>query len=158
MAQRAVGHTKKELEAIQEQRKKAVLESIAELASVSAACKATEVPRSTFYQWIQDDEEFRKAYRKAARQGLKALEDEAIRRAYKGVRKPVYQGGKLVGHERRYSDTLLMFMLKALAPNKYKERVANEQTGKDGGPIQNEYKVNVNFNDFTKKDEPGSGK
>lgn len=148
---RASGHTKKELKDISEAKKTSVLEAITDLASVSAACKKCKIPRSTFYTWLEGDKDFRLRYKKALRLGTKALEDEAIRRAFVGVSKPIFQYGELVGYEKRYSDTLLMFMLKALAPNKYKERTLQEQTGKDGGPIQNEMKISVEFKNFTKK-------
>jgi hypothetical protein len=50
------------------------------------------------------------------------LEDEAVRRAYEGVEKPVCQMGKEVGVIREYSDTMLIFLLKGLRPAKYRER------------------------------------
>jgi hypothetical protein len=62
------------------------------------------------------------------------LEQEARRRAHDGVRKPVYQGGKRVGYIQEYSDTLLIFLLKGLRPEKYRERF--EHSGAGGGPLQ----------------------
>ena len=50
------------------------------------------------------------------------LEDEAKRRAYEGVKKPVYQGGKRVGYVQEYSDTLLIFLLKGTNKAKYGDR------------------------------------
>lgn len=57
------------------------------------------------------------------------MEDEAFRRAVNGTEKPVYQGKELVGHVREYSDTLMIFMLKARRPEKFKDRVASEISG-----------------------------
>jgi hypothetical protein len=51
------------------------------------------------------------------------FEAEAIRRAVDGYQDPVYQAGKLVGYRLKYSDTLLMFMLKAMRPEKYREKL-----------------------------------
>jgi hypothetical protein len=70
--------------------------------------------------------------------GTDVLEEEAKRRALFGVEKPVFQKGELVGHVQEYSDTLMIFLLKGRNPNKFKERVHAEHTGKDGGPIQHE--------------------
>jgi hypothetical protein len=42
---------------------------------------------------------------------------EAWRRAVKGCRKPVYQGGQLVGYVREFSDLLLIFLIKAARPH-----------------------------------------
>ena len=54
------------------------------------------------------------------------LELEARRRAVEGTERPVfYQGGE-VGYVREYSDTLLIFLLKAHRPNKFRERVEHE--------------------------------
>jgi hypothetical protein len=36
---------------------------------------------------------------------------------------------------KKYSDSLLMFLLKAHRPDKFRERQSIEHTGKDGGPI-----------------------
>jgi hypothetical protein len=40
---------------------------------------------------------------------------------------------------REYSDTLLIFMLKALAPEKYRERYNGPQTGRNGGAIEHRH-------------------
>jgi hypothetical protein len=59
------------------------------------------------------------------------LEDEAVRRAHEGLRKPVLYRGRVVRingeivYEHTYSDTLLIRLLKALAPDKYKRQVEN---------------------------------
>ena len=57
------------------------------------------------------------------RVNVDAFQEEAHRRAVQGIEKPVYQGGRLVGTVREYSDTLLIFLLKGLRPERYKERV-----------------------------------
>jgi hypothetical protein len=54
--------------------------------------------------------------------GTAALEDEALRRAYHGVEEPVFYEGVQCGSVTRYSDKLLMFLLKARHPAKYRER------------------------------------
>ena len=66
------------------------------------------------------------------------LELEAQRRAVEGTEKPVYRGGTLVGHTRDYSDSMLMFLLKAKYPEKYdrqKSERAESAAGKGGGPL-----------------------
>jgi hypothetical protein len=51
------------------------------------------------------------------------LEDEAVRRAHEGLRKPVWYKGKIVGYETEYSDTLLLAVLKANNPDKFRDRI-----------------------------------
>jgi hypothetical protein len=50
------------------------------------------------------------------------LEAEADRRAAEGTLRPVFYKGEQCGEIREYSDTLLIFRLKALRPEKYRER------------------------------------
>ncbi len=50
---------------------------------------------------------------------------------------PIY-GKKPLGLIK-YSDSLLMFLLRGLRPERYRERT--EVTGKDGGPIDNKLEI-----------------
>ena len=88
------------------------------------------------YDWLKADANFKKSFEDSAKIGIELLEDEAQRRAFHGTKKPVYQGGKLVGHIQEYSDTLLIFLLKGKKPDVYKDR--HELTGKDGEAIKSE--------------------
>lgn len=46
-------------------------------------------------------------------------------------------------HIRRYSDQLLMFLLKGHRPDKYKERLAGEFSGPHGKPMKSELKIRL---------------
>src|SRR5690606_15500082 len=105
------------------------------LANVTRSARRAKIARQTVYDWLESDKEFKGRFDKAVKIGLGVLEDEATRRAVEGVLKPVYQKGKKVGTVREYSDTLLIVLLKAQAPEKYKDRVANELSGKNGEPL-----------------------
>ena len=59
----------------------------------------------------------------AGAQATEVLEREAWRRARDGTPEPVFQHGKEVGVIQRYSDQLLMFLLRARAPERYRDRV-----------------------------------
>lgn len=112
------------------------IEWFSEYASISRAAKKAKIHRSVIYDWLKKEKAFKKLFEDACEAALGSLEDEAVRRAYEGMNKPVFQGGKKVGSVREYSDTLLIVLLKARAPEKYKDRVYNEQSGPDGKPIQ----------------------
>jgi len=73
--------------------------------------------------WQENEPEFVLAMRQADLQATEVLEKEAWRRAEQGVAEPVYQHGKQVGTIQRYSDQLLMFLLRARAPERYRDRV-----------------------------------
>lgn len=114
------------------------LDALRDGLSVTAACVDAGIARRTAYEWREADEEFRQAWDEAVEEGTDRLEDEAKRRARDGVTEPIYYKGMKVGEVQRHSDTLMIFLLKARRPDKYKDRIANEHTGKDGGPIQTE--------------------
>jgi hypothetical protein len=105
-----------------------------ETANVTEACRRAGICRPVAYGW-RKDEAFAARWEAAVDRGTDALEDEAVRRAHEGVERPVYQGGKRVGLVREYSDTLLIFMLKARRPERFKDRSETAVTGKNGGPI-----------------------
>lgn len=114
-----------------------------DLVSVSRAAVKAKVHRTVIYDWIKSDSNFKIIYEAACELATGKLEDEAVRRAFEGTVKPVYQGGKLVGKIREFSDTLLIVLLKARAPEKYKERVSNEHKIPD--PIQTRSLDNLTF-------------
>ncbi len=105
---------------------------------VRYAAQEAHVNRATVYALVQADPEFAKAFDDAREEAIQAMEREARRRALEGIDEPVYQGGKLVGRVRKYSDVLLMFLLKASRPAVYRDNVRIEASGPNGGPIQHE--------------------
>ena len=58
---------------------------------------------------------------------VSVLEDEAQRRAM-GYEEDVYYKGEKVGTVTKYSDKLMEVLLKANAPEKYRERVESKIT------------------------------
>ena len=108
------------------EKRKNFLEALGTTASVTRSCKLARLPRQTAYDWREADADFAKAWDDARERGTDALEDEAVRRAHEGTLRPVFQGGKKVGTVRDYSDTLLIFTLKALRPDKFKDRAVVE--------------------------------
>jgi hypothetical protein len=53
----------------------------------------------------------------------------ARRRPVAGVEEPIFYRGKKCGAIQRYSDTLLIFLLKGEKPDKYRENMKIEHTG-----------------------------
>lgn len=95
-----------------------------ETGSVSVAAAAAVVSRATPYNWRKADEDFAAAWDEALGTYVDSLEAEADRRGVVGVERPVFYAGQKCGTVRDYSDTLLIFRLKALRPEKYRERAA----------------------------------
>lgn len=104
------------------------LEELAVRGSVVGACDAADCSRTNAYAERERDAEFAAAWDEAKRIAVERMEDEARRRAVEGTLKPVFQGGEMVGKVREYSDTLLIFLLKAHDP-KYREKQQVELSG-----------------------------
>ena len=103
--------------------------------NVTRACEAVDISRFTAYSWRDDDPVFAAEWERAKEAGIDALEDEARRRAFEGTGKPVFHQGIQCGTIQEYSDTLTIFLLKGARPEKYRERISNEVTGKDGAEL-----------------------
>jgi len=107
----------------------AFLDALSETASVTLAAAAAGVSRQTVYNWRKEHTDFAVAWLEALKLGTAALEDEAVRRAHEGVDEPVFYKGAIVGQVKKYSDTLLIFLLKAHEPEKYREKSEINHTG-----------------------------
>ena len=116
-------------------KKSAFLAAYARTASITKAAELAGIDRANHYDWKATDPQYVAAFEAAKLLATESLEDEAIRRAHEGVRKPVYQGGKKVGAVQEYSDTLMIFLLKGAKPEKYRERGTVELSGPAGAPI-----------------------
>lgn len=118
------GRTPKKDVAAEAQR--SFLEGLGHGLSISGAAKVAGVARSTVYEWRAADEAFAKAWDDALEEGSDILEDEALRRAVHGVSRQVAIGSgprqKIVDLVE-YSDVLLIFLLKARRPERFRENV-----------------------------------
>jgi hypothetical protein len=130
----AIGNTSAGRLRTPQQRKEAFLAALAKTGNVTVAARMAKIDRGTHYDWLKEDPEYKAASEDAIEQAADVLEEEAVRRAVKGVKRPVYQGGELVGYVQEYSDTLLIFLLKGNKPAKFRERYEHSGTG--GSPIQ----------------------
>lgn len=80
------------------------LEALRDKPNVTKACDAAGIARATAYHHRELFPEFAAAWNKALRQGVCSLEDAAFDRAFSG------------------SDTLMIFLLKAHFPDRYRDR------------------------------------
>jgi hypothetical protein len=95
---------------------------LAERGRVDLAAAAVGVHRFSLYRIRHADPAFARRWDEAIDAAVQALEDEAVRRARDGVEEPVFYQGAECGRIRRYSDSLLIQLLKAHRPEKYRER------------------------------------
>lgn len=105
------------------------LEILSKTSNVSEAAKAVGMSRHGVYDVRNTNAGFAKEWDDAVETGLDALEREAIRRGMEGVEEPVFYQGDEVARVRKYSDTLLIFMLKGGRPEKFRENLALQHSG-----------------------------
>lgn len=117
-------------------KKRAFLASFAVLGNISAACREAGIDRDTYRWWMEHDETFGFYVAQANQAATEHLEETAYKRAVEGSQKAVYQGGALVGYHTETSDTLLIFLLKARAPEKYRDRYDPQGGHGDTGPLR----------------------
>lgn len=99
------------------------LELLAETANVTKSAVAIGMSRRGMYDAREREPKFAARWDEAVAMGADALEQEARRRGFQGWEEPLYHKGRLTGDVvRKYSDTLLIFMLKGALPDKYRER------------------------------------
>jgi hypothetical protein len=70
----------------------------------------------------KSDADFERRWKEADELAIERMEAEADRRAVDGTDKPVFYQGERSGEVREYSDSLLIFRLKARRPEVYRER------------------------------------
>jgi len=118
--------------------KKAVIEALQDCHGiVTDACKKTGVARSTFYQWLNEDADFKAAVEEAQEQAIDFVEGKLFQKI-NGVKiGKMDDEGELNVYEQPPSDTAIIFYLKTKGKKRgYIER--QELTGADGGPINHD--------------------
>jgi hypothetical protein len=105
------------------------LEHFKTTGNVTISARAQGISRQSVYIWINDDPKFAKDFENAKEEALDLMEAECRRRAEAGTLRPVFHQGEVCGEIREYSDTLMIFFLKGNRPEKYKDRVEQENKG-----------------------------
>lgn len=124
-------------------KKDALIAAYCEVGCMTDAAKAVGISRRNHSYWMKADEDYRQKFAEAKAEAMELLEDDAIRRARGRVTRPVRYEGHVVGHERIYSDALMMFLLRGGMPEKYGRAATTEVTGAGGGPVQ--HAITVTF-------------
>lgn len=99
------------------------IEALRQTGHVGNSCEAANVSRATVYNHRRDDQAFASQWDQAISDAAWTLEDEATRRARDGVDEPIFYRDTLIGSQKKYSDTLLMFLLKGNRPEKFSDKL-----------------------------------
>ena len=111
-----------------------VIRELGKHGNVTQAMKSAKAARGWVYGRRQRDRFFRDAFEAARACGIEVLKDEAHRRAYAGIEEPVFHQGAICGHVRKYSDGLLMFLIKQADPS-YREHFQIDHSNPDKRPF-----------------------
>lgn len=107
--------------------KHAFLATYARYGNIGYSAVQVGVVRSTIYDWLEHDEQFALGFRQAEAAAVEVLEQEAWRRAVEGspYTRTSYWHGEPVGTDSKieYSDALMTLLLKARAPDKYRDKL-----------------------------------
>jgi len=98
--------------------------------TIKHAADACDQDRGNHYRWMKSSESYREAFALAEQDVADELEREARRRAIEGVTEPIMYRGKQVHAVQRYSDLLLIFLLKGARPHKYRDYHQEPQESK----------------------------
>lgn len=116
-------------------KKKSFLLAFAKCGNVSDASDIAKLGCKTHYGWmnLEHDERdsYREAFEEAKERAFVVLEREARRRAVEGCPQAIFNSdGEQIGTEIKYSDTLLIFLMKGLRPDIYRDNYHIEHSGK----------------------------
>jgi hypothetical protein len=95
------------------------LEVYSKTFSIYKSCKEMGIDVSSIKTRMEKDQKFYKQIEEVRNAKIEHLEAAAYERAANGVDSPVFFRGEVVGYEKKYSDGLAQFMLKAYKPEMY---------------------------------------
>jgi hypothetical protein len=87
------------------------------------AQRLSRVHRHSHYLWLESDPDYPAYFRRAKAIIADEVEEDAYRRAFVGVEHPIYYHGRVIDYYKVYSEKLAIFMLKALKPEIYGNKV-----------------------------------
>lgn len=100
--------------------KQCFLEHYAVTGTVEGAASLAGIDSRMHRKWLAQSEHYRERFQRACDQATDTLLAEARRRSL-GYEEPVYFQGRQVGATRRYSDILLIFLLKGARPETFRD-------------------------------------
>lgn len=110
-------------------KKRAFITALGLTGNIREAARVAKIRRENHYDWMKADPEYVEAAKSAFKEAGDILEAEARRRAVEGVAEPVFYQGQAIGAVRKYSDVLLIFLLKGVKPEKFRERHEHKHEG-----------------------------
>lgn len=124
-------------------KQKKFLKAYGECGVVKYACQVARIHRSTFYDWRDRDENFKVCLPIFQEDAHDTLEYAAYEQGVVGVEEPVVSMGRVVMGDdekpltvRKYSPQLLITLLKANMPEKYREKQQVDMNANISGSLK----------------------
>lgn len=133
-----------------------LLSMIAEGRSVRRACAALGIGRTKLYERLAAEDDFANQYARAMELRAEHYMDEIIEIADDSSQDTTTIGEEDAGIETTNHEVIQRAKLRVdtrkwlmgkLSPKKYGDKVQNEHTGKDGGPIEQAVSISVTFHE-----------
>jgi hypothetical protein len=120
-------------------KKRRFLAAFASCGQIRAASKIARISWASHYGWLKDEDSaaYIEAFNHAREIAGDIAEGEIYRRAFLGFDHPVIYEGKITTTYKNYSDSLAMFWLKGLKPERYRENL--NLSGSVGLPVDDFY-------------------
>lgn len=118
-------------------KKRAFLAAFAHRGQVVKAATMAGIHWQSHYNWLEQDDEYAKAFEKAKQVVADRIEDAFFHRAVNGTDAPVIYEGEITDTYKKYDTTAGIVLLKALRPDKYRENV--NLSGHVGLPVEDFY-------------------
>lgn len=150
--------------------KQSFLRVYAAIGRKAEAAKIVGISSSAVNSWLKDDPRFTECFEIAAEMYCERLEKVAHHLAVGGVTKGVYYKGDKIDEYREWDTSLLMFLLKANNPAKYREAKEVKHSGAVGhqhnhsgqiavgvtvSAVVQEMAKNADYRDFVRSRLPG---
>ena len=103
--------------------------------TVSKASKAANVARQSHYRWMATDVAYSAEFKALRYTICQQIDDSLTDRLANGWDEPVYQGGKLVGHKRKYDNAAAIAYLDRHDPDFIKGKRQNVDLTSSGAAV-----------------------
>ena len=112
-------------------KKESILKALEQsLGVVTMACKKADIPRSTFYKWLNEDEEFAKQVQEIANVALDFAESELFKQIQGGVPTSTIFYLKTKGKKRGYIERQEITGMDGM-PNNFQIEIIDKTEDKD---------------------------
>jgi hypothetical protein len=99
----------------------AFLAACEECGNVAESSRCAGIGRNCHHVWLKKDKDYRGRFEESVEIAADVLLGEARRRAVDGYEEPVDAKNPAAGAIRKYSNEMLMFLLKSMKPEVYRE-------------------------------------